>query len=117
MVVYINLCLQILDLAVKEGLMNIPKLTVPGFKCPLFPGVQVSQSHVVNNHILHQGVPELMIKIPIDAYLDVDVALLFDFLHPFVARHIVLLQQVQAVQFLDGEKVDEILTINWQVHY
>ena len=91
--------------------MNISEFTVPGFKGPFFPGIQVSQPHIVDNHIFHQGVPELMGTVPVDAYLDVDIGLFFDLLDPFVARDVVLLEQIQAVQFLDRQQVDQVLKI------
>ena len=44
--------LQVFDLAFQQRFVNLPELAVPGLEGPLFVGVEVSESDVVDHDIL-----------------------------------------------------------------
>ena len=71
--------------------MHVAQFAVASLECPLLVRVEVSQSHVVDHHVLHQRIPEsawpylslltrtyFTSSLPVDADLDVDVGV---FLH------------------------------------
>lgn len=49
-------CLQILDVALLEGVVDVAEFAVAGLEGPLLVGVEVPESHVVDDHVFYEGV-------------------------------------------------------------
>jgi hypothetical protein len=90
--------------------MDVSKFAVTCFEGPFLMGIQVSKSDVVDDHILDEGVSELGVFVPIDADLHVDFLGIFLLLGLDLGLgDEIFLQEVEAVEFLDGEEVGEVL--------
>lgn len=49
-------CLQILDVALLECIVDVAEFAVSGLEGPLLVGVEVSESYVVDDHVFYEGV-------------------------------------------------------------
>lgn len=49
-------CLQILDVALLEGVVDVAEFAVPGLEGPLLVGVEIPEPHVVDDHVFYEGV-------------------------------------------------------------
>ena len=74
--------------------MDLAELAVSALEGPLLVAVEVTQPHVVDHHVIHQGVP-------VDADLDVDLLPVLRLGGLCLLRgQEVLLYQVQSVQLV-----------------
>ena len=95
--------LQISNIAFLKGFVDLVQLTISTLKGPFLMGVEVSQTDIIDDHILDQ-------RVTIDADLDINLfrfsVLLFLVLF---RRHEVLLDQIQSVQFVVQQQVVYVL--------
>ena len=54
--------LQIFDFAILKGLVHISQFGISGFESPLLMRIQISQPHIINDHIFDESIPKILIK-------------------------------------------------------